>query len=515
MSITTTAVTPAATAAGVPWTATFIDRVRSREMLQAIALFTSHWRGIAIDRPPAEINTPEFLDALARLLDRHKDHLAGVRTLLGYYHQSHAAKAIPLVDWTRIRLAEAVVAFHEHDLPRAIDGLTRAQRLADEAGDGELCVITRYYLARALYRTGDFDQALEVINQAETWAATTPPIANGLIKLVSAWLLFNTCMTDAEHALKAAKAALWGRDYLEDANIMFLEGRFARQEGAFGVAIERARGAIDLLDKHGASEHANAARGYVHMAYAQMLAAQAGNELADAEGRDALHTQILDTLSDAESICRRHGYPRVLDRVHYFRACWYLTIGNEAAAGVQAGKAYEVASSVHDFVVMAHARIIQCQCARNRHDPVAARRFAQEAHTIAEQTGNRRVKIRALIWKAFVASDPPAYNNLIGEQLMNEATRSLRDSDRDYLRWEFERLATQIDEGKRRVRNEELQLPATLDEALRLGGIEAILDDVTRKVFKAAVQRAGSTSRAAELLDTTTGRMRRYSDEHP
>jgi tetratricopeptide (TPR) repeat protein len=377
-------------------------------------------------------------------------------------------------------------------------------------GDDDLRAIARYYLARALYRTGEFSKALEVIAEADKWIASSQPIAGGLIKMVASWILFsNVGVEEAERALHAAKAMLWSRDYLEDANMVSLEGRFARQKGDFDAAIARAREAIGILDANSASEHANAVRCHVHLAFAQMLKARADGALSKLEERSALQVQILETLKEAEKICRQHDYPRVLDRVLYFRAMWLLMLGKDDAARVQAVKAHEAAEGCHDHVVMAHALIVQCQCARRCHDGNAARRLAREAQIVAEKTDNRRVKIRALIWRAFVESDPPTFNTTVAEELKDEAGCALRDSDGDYLRSEFEELAAHIANIRCQLGEEQLEFPRTVDDVLRVGKLDAVLDDIAQKIIRAVHRRIGTTQGTAVALDITRDRVKR------
>jgi tetratricopeptide (TPR) repeat protein len=495
---------------GKDWQSRFICDIRSREMASASALFKRHVKSIEAGLQTDEVPSAAFIDAAARLLDRDTTHMALVETLINRFHIAYAPKTVTTPDWIHISLAAAIVVFIKNDFPAAVAALDFVVTFADRAGDDDLRAIGRYYLARALSRMGKNDRALAVIDEADRHMQDKRSIAGGLIKMVSCWIRFSRdSVEEAEPELWAAKAVLWNRDYLEDANMVSLEGRFARQKGDFARAIERARRAIAILDAHGASEHANAVRCHVHLALALMLQARATGTLDDPDERQALEVQIHELLSSAKEICDRHNYPRVLDRVHYFRAVWLLMIGQDAAAAREAIVAHTVAESCHDHVLMAHALIVQCQCARHCHDPHAARHTALEAQVVASKTDNRRVKIRASICRAFVESDPPTENLKVAAEIFEKASGELRDSDRDYLRWECEELAAQIERSKCRARHEQLDFPRTVDDLLRVGNLDAVLDDVKKQTIAAVHARVGTTQGTAKALNTTRDRVRR------
>ncbi len=499
------------------WKASFNASIRSRDMTRAAAIFATFGHTIDPQTWAPDTGDAEFIDHCARLLDRKVEYLSFVEALLKRYHEVHEVRSIPMPDWTHLQLAHGIVLFQHHDLPQAIARLTFTEHLAKQSGDDDLAAMTQYYLARAHYKTGQAGKALELITEADRWLGTRRPTAGALCKMVEAWVAFNTLSVEsAQQALRAAEDVLWGRgDYVEDANIVAMKGRIARQRGDFKSAFACAREGVRLFEENGAGDHPNCARCYVHMAYARMLQAQAEGLLATDDGRRAMQEEVLDLLRTAEKICQRPEHARVLDRVFYFRACWSLLIGNEDAARRHAKKAYETAESVHDHVVMAHALIVLCQCARNQHDCPEARRLVHEARIMADKTDNRRVKARVAIWSAFIESDPPACNIKAAETLMADASALLRESDRDYLRWEFDRLAAHVAQIKARERNDQLDLPATLDDVLmdEEKPLEAALTKVARTIVRATHRRVGSIQRTADLLVISRNRVKRLCPE--
>jgi tetratricopeptide (TPR) repeat protein len=200
--------------------------------------------------------------------------------------------------------------------------------------------------------------------------------------MVAAWLLFSEVgVQEAEEALRSAKETLWNRDYLEDANILSLEGRFARQKGDFDAAVNKARQAIELFEDNKDGEHPNCARCYVHMAFAILLQAEARGLTIGSSELAISRQHAFETLKTAQAICLKRDYARVLDRVHYFRARWHLKFNNDPAALAEAKKAYEIAESAHDHILMAHALIAQCECARRRNDRSGGKTFgARSTH---------------------------------------------------------------------------------------------------------------------------------------
>ena len=92
----------------------------------------------------------------------------------------------------------------------------------------------------------------------------------------------------------------------------------------------------------------------------------------------------------------------------------------------EAELAYDVAKQVDDQVIMAHSRILQCKCAREQHARDEATHFALEAYALAAHTDNRRVRTRALIWKAMTEADPPRQNYSAAEEHMEAARGALR-----------------------------------------------------------------------------------------
>ena len=487
----------------------FIELIRQRRMERALRIFNDHskeWSN--------EIYSPVLIDSFARLLDREPAHLSFVSDCIRRFEASSGAGKteqtidfgkLTSADTAHLMLAKAVVKFHSGDYLSAIEDLRFLCRLADYCEDDDLQKMTRYYLSRALLRTGSFKEAREEIQKAEDIGPHEGVWFDLL--MTKTWIVFNEdSAEEAAAVLKDAEQLLNQRDYVDHANVMTVQGRFARQQGDFERAAELAREAIGIFEKNDDNHHLSLARAHVHRAFALLLRAQNEGFRPLTPEFDELRSEAFDHFREAQKICgdRHH---RILDRIHYFKAAWYFYLEDISRARAEADLAYQSAERVSDFVIMAHCRILQTQCARVRNAPDDASRWAMEADYLANKTDNRRIKIRALISRAMTEADPPRKNQSMAQKLLDEARRGLRATDRDYLRWEFDDLQRQV-RALQGVENT-IALHLTLDDVLNDKSLDRTLERLAANICEAVyAKRAGSIQRTAQLLGISRNRVK-------
>jgi hypothetical protein len=282
--------------------------------------------------------------------------------------------------------------------------------------------------------------------------------------MVKLWILFSRRgVADAQPILEEAERHLDGRTYVDQANIQLIKGRFARQlaELEFTTSIDHIREAILIFDRNDDDSHPIRARVYVHWAFCLLLQSQLrkGQSPSDLE----LNRQTAyDALNDAQTICGA-DHPKILDRVHYCRAAWELFLGGKKFKQ-EADRAFKVAESISDRVIMSHVNILRCQYARNQNAPEDAQEWALGALRVADKTDNRRVGIRARIWCAMTQADHPLYNYDRARVYQAEAEKHLLSSDNDYLASEMEDLKKHLSEPK--VKNRIVFPDLTVEDVL-------------------------------------------------
>ena len=372
------------------WVVQFQNLVKDRKMMAALTLFQAQ-PFLLKDWPLKGSYLLPLLESAARLLDRNREHFDVLTKRIAEFRQAIHFGQLSVEDATRLKLAEAIVLFHSELFLQVVEPLKLVRTMADDCGNDDLRAMARYYLARVLYRIGKIDEAKEVISEAERLIPNAAALPS--LQMVKIWILFNEESVDeAESTLRRVEQAIRGKDYIEDVNIVTLWGRFARQQGAFENAIAFARSAIKIFDDNGDAGHYLCARAMVHEAFAHLLRAQEKNLRSNAGELDPVRRRSFDCLDDAETLCGNHR--RVLERVHYFRACWYFYLGQIEKAKTSAIAAYVAAKPIADHVIMAHVLILQCKCARSKSDGPKARALALEAQEEAEKTDNRRVRAR-------------------------------------------------------------------------------------------------------------------------
>ncbi len=372
-------------------------------------------------------------------------------------------------EYLLLRMAEAFCAIASEDAETAIDVLDFVLKAENELGDEKLMALAHFWKGRAHRKKGEYEVALRHITEAKTRAE-----ANGADKLVAVieiqqgWLVFQKgdpkealrLLRHAEHELKPTD------DAISLGNIESARGRIVRRAGEYAEALEHYRRAIAIYGQRD-PHHRNLARALVNAAYVKRLIALQLRKRMDAQvakvagrakvtqdaarGLHARYTQIcreaLEDLDRAGSIYQTHEHHGGIGSVLVNAGHLHLEMGDADQAIVEGEKAYALARSKHDHILMARARILEASAENVRVDDQlgedvdmavhanAARRRAEQAVALAKQTQNRR-----LLAGAYIARGTTAANDFFQEweearQYASRASALLRSDDRDHL-WE-------------------------------------------------------------------------------
>jgi tetratricopeptide (TPR) repeat protein len=359
----------------------------------------------------------ELLDWLARWIDLDDSFLLTVVRLVARFERGLRGRALLEAESVHFAVARALTRFHYERYKEAVGDLEYAQTLAERLNDRDLLSVTRYLLARCRWKQGRYDEALELARSAKS-LTTAESVVTALIETVEAWLLFLLGNVPAALELYDRVEAVFATtdDYVNKANVLSARGRILRQAGdndlalaLFGASIR----AFPADDK----DHRNIARALAQMAFVKRVQANEADDAAASKLRgeglawlaraEAIYTK------DARAVHKKDAAPpfaRGLGIVYNVRALMLLDSGQRSDAWTAVTQTLSRGASKHDPVVLANARIIQCVIALDRgkpHDVLLARWCADRAVELAMQTRNRRLQIRARIWRGRAALRPP------------------------------------------------------------------------------------------------------------
>jgi tetratricopeptide (TPR) repeat protein len=395
---------------------------------------------------------------------------------------------MPLGDFLRVRMAEAYTAMAHEDADRAIDLLSFVLGAESELGSAQLSVLAHFWKGRAHRKKGEYERAFEDICAARQRAQLL-----GLNKLAAAiqiqeaWLVFQraepkeawSLLDRAEEELKTTD------DDISLGNICSARGRIVRRTGEYAESLAHYERAIALFQRRNA-DHRNLARTLVNAAYVKRLLALYLRKRLDAKairratgktngkpraatgasnlgGHGSLQTrymalchQALADLEWAGKIYAQHHHHGGTGSVLVNGGYLHLDLGDIERAAAEGAKAYDLACSKHDHILMARARILEAFAENARVEEELgedadiavhahqARRYAEEAVQLARQTQNRRLLAGAHIVCGVVAA-----NNFFKEweeahRCEMESAALLRSYDRDHLQEELAALKSRI-----------------------------------------------------------------------
>jgi tetratricopeptide (TPR) repeat protein len=298
------------------------------------------------------------------------------------------------------------------------------------------------------------------------------------MRVLESWLLFQKGQhRDAARILDEAEAELRHTDDdITLGNIYSAHGRMVRRQGGYPEALKLFSRAIECFRQRN-PQHRNLARSLVNVAYVQRLVAKQISRQMDLEAERHRRSQTKSTkdrggashgsraylreyeqhrdgafsnLEQAEKIYRLHNHHHGIGSVLENRGLLYFDSGDLENAETQASQASALGKEQGDFILMARARLLQCQVANARLEEEiggwqhaqTARDCAREAVDVAKHTQNRHLLARAYIWRGLTASYPSVHDADDAKHCYDKAGTFLKSGDADDL-WEELQLLKQ------------------------------------------------------------------------
>ncbi|MGI8771881.1 MAG: tetratricopeptide repeat protein [Acidobacteriaceae bacterium] len=390
---------------------------------------------------------------------------------------------MPLRDFLMVRMAEAFTAMAHEDADRAIELLGFVLGAERELGSERLSVLAHFWKGRAHRKKGEYERAFEDIFAARQLAQRL-----GLSKLAAAiqiqeaWLVFQRAEPKEAWALldQSEEDLRTTDDGISLGNISSARGRIVRRTGEYAESLAHYERAIAMYQRRN-PDHRNLARTLVNAAYVKRLLALNLRKRLDARASKgptvrprtsggsgsgssgsvqsrymALCHQALADLEWAGKIYTLHQHHGGTGSVLVNGGYLHLDLGDIERAAAEGAKAYDLACSKHDLILMARARILEAYAENARVDEELgedadiathahqARRYAEEAVQLARQTQNRRLLAGAHIVRGMVAASDFFKEWEEARRCEMESAALLRSYDRDHLGEELSTLKSRI-----------------------------------------------------------------------
>lgn len=417
-----------------------------------------------------------FLLCLAQWVDLGYESPLLVDDLLQQLSADSRAQMI-LRDFLMVRMAEAFAAMAHEDTDRAIELLGFVLGAERELGSEHLSVLAHFWKGRAHRKKGEYQRASEDIITARQLAQHLE--RNKLaaaIQIQEAWLAFQraepkeawSLLDQAEEQLRTTD------DDISLGNISSARGRIVRRTGEYAESLAHYERAVAIYQRRNA-DHRNLARTLVNAAYVKRLLSLDLRKRLDtrtsrtASGQRASHSngsmkrrymalchQALADLQEAGRIYALHQHHGGTGSVLVNGGHLHLDLGDIERAAAEGSKAYDLAHSKHDLILMARARILEASAENARVEEELgedaniathahqARRYGEEAVQLALQTQNRRLLAGAHIVCGMVAASDFFKEWEEARRCEMEAAALLRSFDRDHLGEELTILKSRI-----------------------------------------------------------------------
>jgi tetratricopeptide (TPR) repeat protein len=451
------------------------DAIEARRVQEGIAMLGHlDCKGITVTALGA-VQAP-FLLCLAQWVDLGYESPDLVDDLLQQIPPEDRAQ-MPLRDFLMVRMAEAFAAMAHEDTDRAIELLGFVLAAERELGSEHLSVLAHFWKGRAHRKKGEYQRASEDIVAARQLAQhlELKKLA-AAIQIQEAWLAFQraepkeawSLLDQAEEQLRTTD------DDISLGNISSARGRIVRRTGEYAESLSHYQRAVVIYQRRNA-DHRNLARTLVNAAYVKRLLAlnlrkqldtraqlsRGGQRASNGSGSVkrrymALCHQALADLDEAGRIYSLHQHHGGTGSVLVNGGHLHLDLGDIERAAVEGAKAYDLAHSKHDLILMARARILEAYAENARVEEELgedaniathahqARRYAEEAVQLALQTQNRRLLAGAHIVCGMVAASDFFREWEEARRCEMESAALLRSYDRDHLGEELAILKSKI-----------------------------------------------------------------------
>jgi tetratricopeptide (TPR) repeat protein len=186
----------------------------------------------------------------------------------------------------------------------------------------------------------------------------------------------------------------------------------------------------------------------------KQAAVSRGHKQSQLRQHEELRAAAFANLDQAEKIYQLHEHHHGIGSVMENRGLLYFDIGDLDNAGTNAARAYELGKEANDSILMARARLLQCEVEMGKLDEEiegsthawehaqAARDYAREAVEAAKHTQNQRLLARAYIWRGLTGCHPVIHDMEDARRCCETASSFLKSVDYDDL-WEELQLLKQ------------------------------------------------------------------------
>jgi tetratricopeptide (TPR) repeat protein len=425
---------------------------------------------------PAHRNGAKLVGCLAQWVDIGYGEPDLIEQLLARFPKEKRG-SLSVNDYLQLRMAEGLLALLRDHPDEALRQFDLVLSMQEEIEDKEVVAIAHFWNARCHRKKGEYDEALKRAGVGRELAQVLGfPNMAAVMRVLESWLLFQKGQyRDAARILDQAEAALCNSDdHITLGNIYSAHGRMVRRQGHYQEALKFFSRAIEHFQKRN-PQHRNLARTLTNIAYVQRLVAlQMGKQIdAERERRqgaktvaargqkqtqlrqhDELRNSAFVNLDLAEKIYHYHNHHHGIGSVLENRGLLYLDVGDLDNASAAAAQAFELGKQVSDSILMARARLLQCEVENGKLEEEiegsthtwehaqAARDHAREAVEAAKHTQNHRLLARAYIWRGLTACHPAIHDTEDAKRCCELATSFLKAVDYDDL-WEELQLLKQ------------------------------------------------------------------------
>jgi tetratricopeptide (TPR) repeat protein len=389
-------------------------------------------------------------------------------------------------EYLQLRMAEGLLALLGDHPDEALRHFDLVLSLQEAIEDKEVVAIAHFWNARCHRKKGEYDEALKrsAVGRELAESLGHEKMA-AVMSVLESWLHFQKGQRrEAARILDQAEAVLRHTDDdITLGNIYSAHGRMVRRQGDYTAALKYFTRAIEHLRKRN-PQHRNLARSLANIAYVQRLVALQISRQMDLEierrrkGRgkndeksrrkekdkdkgpaaryreeyERHREQAFANLEQAEKIYRHHHHHHGIGSVFENRGLLYFDSGDLENADAQAAQAYALGREENDSILMARARVLQCEVANARLEEEiegwehaqAARDFAREAVEAAKHTQNLHLLARAYIWRGRTACYPAIQDLEDAKHCCDKAASFLRSGDSDDLWEELQALKQKI-----------------------------------------------------------------------
>ena len=453
------------------------DNLVTRQVSSGIAVLEEHAHLFSAIGP-GQRNAARLVGCLAQWVDIGYGDPSLMEQLLARFPREKRGH-LPLSDYLQLKMAEGLLALLRDHPDEALRQFDLVLSMQEEIEDKEVVAIAHFWNARCHRKKGEYDEALKRAGVGRELAQSLGfPKMAAVMRVLESWLLFQKGQyREAARILDQAEAALrTSDDHITLGNIYSAHGRMVRRQGHYQEALKFFSRAIEHFQKRN-PQHRNLARTLTNIAYVQRLVAVQIGKQIDAErqrrqgakaalARGQKHSQLRQheelrnnafaNLDQAEKIYRHHDHHHGIGSVLENRGLLYLDVGDLDNAGAQAAQAFEMGKEVNDSILMARARLLQCEVENGKLEEEiegsthswehaqAARDYAREAVETAKHTQNQRLLARAYIWRGLTACHPAIRDTEDAKRCCELASSFLKAVDYDDLWEELQMLKQKV-----------------------------------------------------------------------